>query len=180
MQSVMSPPSSQPPAAANPAQPEQGDARLHSGAPHIEIQRRQVKIERISESGSVTMTVPTSAYRGVVLSLVMTGTGQYLYRTTLLHSDPDLCVPLFDHPERAIIETHWRRWAHALGVPLLVERDPGCLELVRQKPTAAPQLHRTHVLTLDRRGNFTRRRKAGQKHFMQTCYTPQREIIARN
>ncbi|MBV1705682.1 MAG: hypothetical protein KGQ37_00570 [Hyphomicrobiales bacterium] len=177
MQTIMSPPS---PPSGTSLSPDPGSARQLALAPHIEIGRRQVKIERPSEAGMVTIIVPTSAYRGVVLSLVMTGTGQYLYRTTLLHGDPDLCVSLFDHPERAIIETHWRRWAHMLGVPLLVERDPGCLELVHQKPKAATQVQRTHVLTLDRRGNFNRRRKAGQQHYMQTRHADQREIIARN
>lgn len=180
MQFVMSPPTSPAATGVTLACFEQADGRQPSGASHIEIQRRQVHFERMNAGGSVKLTVPTSAYRGVVMSMVVTGIGQYLYRALLLHQDADLCVPLFDHPERATIEAHWRRWAQALGLPLLIEREPGSYELVRQKPKAAPLPQRSHVLTLDRRGNFTRRRKAGQGHLTQTRHAPAREIIARN
>lgn len=153
-----------------------------AGLRQVEIQRRKILFERLCVGVLVKVAVPTSAYRGVLMSLVVTGTGNFLYRTQLLHQDPDLSVPLYDHPERATMEAHWRRWAQALGVPLLVERDPGCIESVSQKPapTQAQPLRRTRALTRERRGAFARRRKTGRIALLGVHYSAAHEIIARN
>ncbi len=182
MQSLKPPITAPPGTGSTLARLEQADSSHPEGARHVEIQRRKVLFDRSCAGVSVKISVPTSAYRGVLMSLVMTGTGDVLYRTVLLHQDPELSVPLLDHPERATIEDHWRRWARALGVPLLVERDLDCIEMVRQKPSGSPPppLRRTRALTRDRRGIFARRRKTGQAQLMQVRLSPKREIIARN
>lgn len=182
MQSLNLPGSSPPVAGTTLARFELRDHSQPAGSRQVEIQRRRILFERFCGGVLVKLAIPTSAYRGVLMSLVVTGTGSLLYRAQLLHQDPDLSVPLYDHPERTTLEAHGRRWAQALGVPLLVERDPGSIETVHQKHRSAEALplRRTRALTRERRGAFARRRKTGRPQLLEVRHSPAREIIARN
>jgi hypothetical protein len=93
--------------------------------------QRCVTIKRRVQGMKMHLSVPVKNYVGVVIACEERPEG-VLYRISLAHRDPELCVTLKEARDQSSILEAWRHWAAFFAMPTLVERAVG------QWETAAP------------------------------------------
>ena len=108
--------------------PRQGDSRADGGERQVSLGRSEVVIERSLCGVRMRVSLPTRAYRGVVLTLGETVAGRPFYRISLWHEDRDLSVKLQEAADDSEIVANWKTWAAFFGLPKFIERSPGELE----------------------------------------------------
>jgi hypothetical protein len=125
-----------------------------------------VAIARVVSGVFMNVTVPTRAYRGVMLRIAGARKDGFSYEIRLVHADPDLCLPLVETNDDWNVEAEWRLWARALGLPALVERVEGLDETDRpmfgQIAVCPPAPRRRGKAITSRRARFLTRRKVGR------------------
>jgi hypothetical protein len=149
----------------------------------VEIDRDRVLVSRSVRGMAIRLRLPIAAYLGVtarVLTDAASATDKVALR--LEHRDPALSVDLVTAAESTQAAAEWRRWADALGLPLLVSDQAGrlhtplCEHLDAQKPT--PRRRRRNAVK-NRRPRILLRRRPGVPATNPPVHH-EREIIARN
>jgi hypothetical protein len=149
----------------------------------VEIDRDRVLVSRSVRGMAIRLRLPIATYLGVtarVLTDAASATDKVALR--LEHRDPALSVDLVTAAESTEAAAEWRRWADALGLPLLVSDQAGrlhtplCEHLDARKPT--PRRRRRNAIK-NRRPRFLLRRRAGVPAANPLVHH-EREIIARN
>lgn len=102
-------------------------ARAGSAVHTVVIDREDVMIHRAGEGRiPLTISVPVSAYRGVLLSTREDG-GILSVALRLLHRNSDLAVPLLIGEDSDDAIADWSAWGRTLRRPLLIEDADGCV-----------------------------------------------------
>ena len=155
------------------------DARADGLQRKVTIEDGHVRIARCYKGIAMQIGVPVRLYRGVLLSLEPSVRGGGVYRVSLLHADPDLSIVLEETSAAGPAPDVWQSWSRELGLPRLVEREAGEVE-VFEKPARAPRSDARRCRPLrSRRGRFAMRRKPGIEARMEESFAGEREIIAR-
>ncbi len=132
----------------------------------VRLDSDNVHIARTVAGVNMSVTVATSAYRGVGLRVVGMRDEGFLYEIRLIHTDPDLCVALAQADDDLDVQAEWRLWARVLGLPALVERFEGRDEpdrpLMGRVALGAPSPRRRGKTITARRARFLTRRKVGR------------------
>jgi hypothetical protein len=153
------------------------DARSDDRTREIAFRDSAVIIARRIAGIAMRLRVPLASYQGVTLCLAAEGHGEALHKLELLHHDPDLSIPLCEASDAAEIAVEWAEWAESLGLPRLVERAAGQLELVAPSPATSPEPRRRGSAVAKRRTRFSRRRKMGTLQRLAVIYRDEREIV---
>jgi len=142
------------------------DPRADGRRRTVRLDGDKVAIHRVVAGVSMRVTVPTSAYRGVALSVVDARDGGFAYAIRLVHTDPDLAVTLAETRDDSDVQAEWRLWARALRLPAMVERVEGLDEpdqqLLGRVAVRPPSPRRRGKAILCRRPRFLARRKVGR------------------
>jgi len=142
------------------------DARADGRRRLVRLDAETVVIARVIAGVPMNVTVPTRAYRGVVLRLSSVREDGFTYEIRLAHADPDLCVTLAEAADDWDINAEWRLWARALGLPTLVERVEGREEpdrpMLGKVVVRRPAPRRRGKTIASRRPRFLTRRKVGR------------------
>lgn len=165
---------------------------------HVTLNERGALVDRILEKSglSVSMALPTSAFKGVAARAIDRGSGNSTVTLELHHEDADLCIPLLVDHGLHNIAGDWRAWSSAFDLPMLMIEADGIAhpldeDLARNK--ASQVVHHTGSITMEndnmshdrrrnstminRRARFLVRRKTG--HLGCRMRIEGREIIAR-
>jgi uncharacterized protein DUF6101 len=140
------------------------DPRSDNGRRVVDLAREAVIIRRAVAGVPMAIRIASRAYRGVALRITGLEDGCFHYQVTLLHSDPDLSVPLAEGDDQATAEAQWRDWVGFLGLPAfggrtdsgIVQVNIGGVDLARRLPSLR---RRGRIVT--RRPRFLTRRKVG-------------------
>ncbi|MGO4872015.1 MAG: DUF6101 family protein [Roseiarcus sp.] len=132
----------------------------------VRLDSEQVVIARVVAGVFMNVTVPTSAYRGVMLRIAGARADGFSYEIRLVHADPDLCVALAEANDDWDVHAEWRLWARVLRLPALVERVEGRDEpdrpLLGKVAVRRPAPRRRGKTITARRARFLTRRKVGR------------------
>lgn len=142
-----------------------GAARAGTAPQIAIIGRDSVMIRRETGAGiPLYVTVPLSAYRGVLLS-VRERPGGPLVALRLHHANGDLGVPLFEADDTNDVIAEWQLWARALARPLLIENADGEIcepfERLGGVVVKRPKARRANRFFAERRPRFLCARKTG-------------------
>lgn len=145
------------------------DARARDCERDIELAPERITIRRTINGVAMKVAIPSTAYRGIVLSLLMGATGRTHYRVSLWHTDADLRVSLFDASDDHDVVAEWKRWAAFFNLPKFIEREAGRLEGEEKRVGATaigPRegLRRRSATLSKRRPRAFLRRKSGDFH----------------
>jgi hypothetical protein len=151
---------------------EADDPRADNRRRVIDIAREAVVIHRSVAGVTMTIRVPSIAYRGVGLRLAKLSGDGARCEVRLEHRDPDLSVLLAEGEDQAVIEGRWHDWVCFFRLPALVERiDAATLAaslevagIARRRPCA----RRGGKSSTARRPRFLARRKVGLPSFAAT------------
>lgn len=154
------------------------DPRADGGRRMVLLDSRCVTIRRRVQGMKMLLSVPVESYRGVAIGCEKRPEG-VVYRISLAHSDPDLCVTLKETCDGAGVLDAWRRWAAFFKSPRLVERAVGEWELVGPAPRGAkagacPLPRRLTALA---KPSLRRRRAPADAARLSTVFRGEREII---
>lgn len=153
------------------------DSRADHAAREVELLPETIRIMRSVQSVAMKLSVPSESFDGVALRLTQGEGLRFFYEVTLIHRDPDLCVPLLTVEDQIDGEREWREWARFFDLPALVEREPGLfVDPDFRLPELAAPRRRGRLLT-ERRGAFPLRRKQGHAARMATRFSNERVII---
>lgn len=137
------------------------DARADGRKRKVEVSRQRVVIARSVGGVEMRVMLEPRQYRGVLFSVLIAEGTDFLYQVRLLHNNSEMNVTLADCDNEPAARTLWRRWAHLLTLPRLVERVEGEIEVDRSPLEANPGERRRGRTTLRRRNCFLARRKTG-------------------
>lgn len=112
------------------------DPRADGGRRMVLLGQRCVTIKRRLQGMKMHLSVPIKNYLGVVIACEERPDGA-LYRVSLAHRDPELCVTLKEARDQAAVLEAWRRWAAFFSMPTLVERGKGDWETVEPPASGA-------------------------------------------
>jgi hypothetical protein len=147
---------------------EADDPRADNRRRAIAIAPEAVIIHRSVARVAMTIRVPSSAYRAVVLRLTDISYGIWC-EVRLTHRDPDLSVLLAESDDQAVIEACWHNWACFFSLPALVERiDRGGRKAsfeVADIARSRPRPRRGGRASTTRRPRFLARRRVGDPSF---------------
>ena len=87
------------------------DARADGAVREVGFARGEILIRRRVHGIEMKLGVPAPNYKGVVLALLATDSGQSFYRVSLAHRDPDLSVTLHEAHDDSDIVAEWKFWA---------------------------------------------------------------------
>jgi hypothetical protein len=157
------------------------DARADGGRRMVWLDPRYVTIKRRLQGMKMHLSVPVESYLGVVLACDERPEGA-LYRISLAHRDPELCVTLKETCDRPRILDAWRSWAAFFGVPALVECAADESEIAPalpppSAPAAARALPRRLTPTAKRGLRRRLRRKTADQARSAIVFRGEREII---
>lgn len=157
-------------------------ARTGSAVHTVVLGRENVMIRRVGEGRiPLTISVPVSSYRGILLSTREDG-GMLSIMLRLLHRNNDLAVPLLTGGDADDAVADWSAWGRMLRRPLLIEDADGCVREpferlggVLLRPVKARRVNRFFA---ERRPKMLCRRQVGGR----PCGVVHREdeIIARD
>jgi hypothetical protein len=157
------------------------DARADGHRRLVRLDADNVIIARAVAGVPMNVTVPTSAYRGVVLRLAGVRDDAFSYEVRLVHADPDLCVTLAEADDDWDINAEWRLWARAFGLPTLVERVEGREEpdrpMLGKVVARGPAPRRRGKTIAARRARFLTRRKVGRPELCAHVIEGARELF---
>jgi Family of unknown function (DUF6101) len=147
---------------------EADDPRADDRLRVVAIDRQAAIIHRSVACVMMTIRVPSSAYRAVILRLT-DHCGGVRREVRLTHRDPDLSVLLAESDDEAVAEACWRNWACFFSLPALVERiEPGARTAsfeVADIARGCPRPRRGGRASTARRPRFLARRKVGHPSF---------------
>lgn len=152
----------------------QRDWRADGGARRVRVTPGKIVIMRRFGGMEMTIAVPVSAYRGVVLDVREGADGAPLYRLSLDHRDRDLEVVLGRTQDSAEALADWKFWASWFGLPRLTVTDG---QLVRAGAGEAAAPRRGNAAVRQRRPQFLARRKTGDGRRMADVFAGEREIV---
>lgn len=144
------------------------DPRADGARRLVHVSNTSVLIERVVDGVRMRVGVPVAAYRELVLA-VRLASGQATLR--LAHDDAELEVVLASG-EGVEVARRGRALAEMMGKPIRLE-EAGVMvraAIARRRAPAQP----------GRRSKFARRRKAGIAARLETSFSGEREIIARD
>ncbi len=160
------------------------DAGADERQRQVELTRERVVVRRAVRGIRMAVKLPISAFLGVALRLVPSGTSDLIV-VSLEHSDPALSVPLYAAPDGEDVVAEWQLWARVLGRPLLVADLDGRLRHpFRQIGTlrvaeVAPRRRRRNAIK-KRRAMMPLRRRVSRMPGRPAVHRNEREIIARS
>lgn len=160
------------------------DRNADGGARAVELSSERVVMARRLGPVAMRIALPISAYQGVAMRLLPGATElEDRFEVRLVHQDSGLDVPLYEAADDENVIAEWRRWAGALGLPLLLEGADGAL-IATEKRMGALEISRTlprrRRSFLSRRPRFLARRRAGKRPLVPLVHRDEREIIARS
>ncbi len=147
------------------------DTRSDSRTRLITLTRERIVINRTYLGISMRLSVPVSAYRGLVVSVGTSAKG-LICSLDLAHSDPDLSIPLLvEEGECAVRDAskalnEWRSYF-------------GSDDCKGEAANTDSYEHRRGSLTSGRRRKHAGRRKTGQQSLLENSFAGERLIIAR-
>jgi hypothetical protein len=160
------------------------DAAADGGERRITLDRSEVLVARHVGRTAMRLKLPMQSFRGVAVR-VLPGIVEGCDRVAIVlaHRDRALDVTLYEADHDTDVVAEWQTWAHALGLPLLIEDFNGRLSepysrigaLVLGKPR--PRRRRSF---LARRPRFLVRRKGGGPLAEAEIRGGEHEIIARD
>jgi len=148
---------------------EADDPRADNRRRVIDVAREAVIIQRSVAGVTMTIRVPSIAYRGVALRLARLSGDGVRREVRLEHRDSDLSVLLAEGEDQAVIEGRWHDWVGFFRLPALVERIDAATQaaslevagIARRRPCA----RRGGKASTARRPRFLVRRKVGLPSF---------------
>jgi len=160
------------------------DAAADERVRDVELHRERVVVRRSVAGMRMALNLPLSSFSGIGLQVRTSAAGAHC-AVVLAHKDPGLVLPLFLSPEADDAMAEWRRWAAALGLPLLLhDEDTGWRDAfarmgrVRISPTR-PRRRRRNALK-QRRPSLLMHRQPGRIEARSPVHRGEHEIIARN
>ena len=151
------------------------DPRAEGCSRQVTLRRDSIVIARRVAGIDMRVNVPLSAYTGVALSTETHCDGSVFYRLTLAHRDADLNAVLFETDDDTNIVALWRAFAQDLGLPGLVETEPG--RFVRADAGRHPPMRRRNAALTGRRPRFLMRRRMGEHSDAPVVHADEREIV---
>ncbi|MEM8749966.1 MAG: DUF6101 family protein [Pseudomonadota bacterium] len=112
----------------------------------------------------LSMSLPKRAFLGVAARAFENEDGSNTVTLELMHTDPDLCVPLCVSDQMEDAAADWHSWANRMGLPMLMVDQTGEISTVRDAGVLIgdqPQPRRRKTSSVKHRPNFLRRRKMG-------------------
>ncbi len=170
---------------ALPVQFRTADAGADEQVRLVEVHHEGVVVRRSVRGVPIAVSLPVSAFLGVVIRLLPPDHGGGARVAVILeHRDPALSVPLFTATDSNDVFAEWQLWARAFAVPMLIADADGTLREpftrlggVRvEKP--CPRRRRSGSIAT-RRPRFLMRRKPGRPQSAAAVHRG-REIIARD
>ena len=133
------------------------------------IDHRGAIVRRILKMSGLpaTVVVPANAFRGVAARAMEDADGVVTVTLELLHSDPQLSVPLLVADNLEDVAADWRAWADAYRLPMLLIEADGVARTLEESLSAAikaatPPVDRRKRRTVPaHRPRFLMRRKPG-------------------
>lgn len=124
-----------------------------------------VMIRRITGAGvPLYVSVPLSAYRGIVLAVEEEG-GLERFTLRLDHASRELAVPLLEAADTDDIVADWQAWGRMLARPLFLEEPDGELRAPHERlgglVVKRPRARRVNRFFAERRPKMLCRRKPG-------------------
>ena len=160
------------------------DAAADERVRDIELHRERVVVRRSVAGVRMAVNLPLSAFSGVGLEVRTNEAGAHC-AVVLAHKDPGLVLPLFLSREADDAMDEWRRWAAALGLPLLLhDEETGWRDAVARMgrvriSQTRPRRRRRNALK-QRRPSLLMYRKPGKLDVATPVVRGEHEIIARN
>lgn len=160
------------------------DAAADERVRDVELHRERVVVRRTLAGMRMALNLPLSAFSGIGLQVIANATGAYC-AVVLAHKDPGLVLPLFLSREADDAMAEWRRWAAALGLPLLLHdqaagwRDAFARIGGVRVASPCPRRRRRSALR-KRRPMMLMRRLPGSRAAAMPVHRGEHEIIARN
>ena len=150
----------------------------------VDLHRDVVVLRRSVRGVRIKVSVPITAFLGVVMRLVPPdGADPAAIAVMLEHRDPALSVPLFSALDASDVLAEWHMWARIFHLPLLVADEHGQLcEPFRRLGAirvSDPCERARRSQLRRRRPSILMRRKAGRPGAHVAVHR-EREIIARN
>ncbi|TCD13429.1 DUF6101 family protein [Oricola cellulosilytica] len=141
--------------------------RGNDGDVHITVQQNGCVLKRkLAASGlPLNIALPVHVFDGVAVRAIYVGPDNVLVTLELMHSDPELCVPLFVGHHLEAIAKDWQIWSDLLGLPMLLVDEDGVTRTLDEsarrviKDKSHPRRH--HALFAERRPRFLARRRMG-------------------
>ena len=160
------------------------DAAADERVRDIELHRERVVVRRSVAGVRMALNLPLSAFSGVGLEVRTSEAGAHC-AVVLAHKDPGLVLPLFVSREADDAMAEWRRWAAALGLPLLLQdEDAGWREaharIGRLRVSQMRPRRRRRNALKQRRPRLLMYRKPGKVEASTPIHRGELEIIARN
>lgn len=125
------------------------------------VLRRQLTLSGLP----LSVALPKNVFRGVAARAIEGENGDATVTLELLHTDPELSVPLLVAENLNDVAADWRLWAEIYGMPmLLIEKDgvARTLEESLDRASAAlPRERRPRSQFANRRPRFLCRRNGG-------------------
>ena len=142
------------------------DPRADGGTRTIQINAKQIVIERVLRNVRMKVAVPVAAYRGLVISVRLQAATATLH---LRHADQDLDVALAAGDAIEVAQKA-KAWGALFGQAITIEE--ACVTMLqpfaRQRRRAKPS----------RRSSFAKRRKIGIAERLAVSFSSEHEIIA--
>jgi hypothetical protein len=159
------------------------DPRADGGRRMVLLGPRCVMIKRRVQGMKMHLSVPVKNYVGVVIACEEGADGA-LYRISLAHRDPELCVTLKEARDQSASLEAWRRWARFFSMPTLVECAGGEWEIIEPQSAGAradalaqaPAFPRGGAPLSRRLRRLSRRKSLGQSSAA-NIFRGEREII---
>lgn len=113
----------------------------------------------------ISVALPARAFKGVAARAVEDEEGAITVTLELLHSDPQLSVPLLVAHDLEDVAADWRAWAEAYRLPMLLVEVDGVArpldETLGEVKISSPKERRQGRASYRRRPRFLARRRVG-------------------
>lgn len=113
----------------------------------------------------VTVALPPRAFRGVAARAMEDGAGNVTVTLELLHTDPELSVPLLVANDLDDVAADWRAWAEVYQLPMLMIEADGVARTLDESVDFSARMMspkpRRKPIGEPRRPRFLARRKQG-------------------
>lgn len=113
----------------------------------------------------ISVALPARAFKGVAARAVEDEEGAITVTLELLHSDPQLSVPLLVAHDLEDVAADWRAWAEAYRLPMLLVEVDGVArpldETMGEVKISSPRERRQGRASYRRRPRFLARRRVG-------------------
>ncbi|PYE90573.1 DUF6101 family protein [Phyllobacterium leguminum] len=131
------------------------------------INERGAVIRRILPESGIPMSIalPARAFQGVTARAVEDEFGEITVTLELMHTDPQLSVPLLVAHDLDDVAADWRAWSAAFNLPMMLVEEDGVARPLDESTgpvgVSTPQPRRQGQEPRRRRPRFLARRKTG-------------------